>query len=227
VRKLVAILGLALVMAAFASPASAAPSRSSQLLPGGRVTIAGGTYWWANGLTFARLVALNSPPLRAALSVIRACPRIHLYGFLSTSRGAGVVGWWPSDLRGCLEVSGGGPGSQGCVQIERTPYPDPYGLSGLSLRRTWVFIAASSDRTCTDLSTQVPGGIWARTTQPFNGLQAGSLIVIKCQGYASDGLWDFVAPYTRLPASKWGVWIPDRYVDTHIGRWDGVPSCWD
>jgi hypothetical protein len=109
----------------------------------------------------------------------------------------------------------------------RTPYPDPYGLSGLSFVRNYVLIAATSDTTCRDLSTQLPGGIWARTTRTFNGLAGGSLTVIKCQTQTTQGLWDFVAPYTsRLPASKYGVWIPDRYVDTHVARWSGVPSCY-
>jgi hypothetical protein len=223
-RKLIAVLGLALILIAFASPASAAP-RSSQL-PLGRVTIAGGTYWWANGVTFARLYA-RSTPLRIVLSAVRNCRKIGFYGFISTSRGAGVVGWAPTSLRGCLPVIGGGPGFAGCLQAMRTPYPDPYGLSGLSFGRRYVLIAATSATTCRDLSTQIPGGIWANTTQAFNGLPGGSLTVIKCQAQAADGLWDFVAPYTnRLPASKYGVWIPDQYVATNVARWAGVPSCW-
>jgi hypothetical protein len=220
-----ALATLAVALCGFAAMASAAPTRPQPILPVGTVNIYGGTYWWFDGLAFAQRYAGISW-LRTVVSVVRLCRNVRLYGFISLTRGAGVVGRAPTDLRGCLPVIGGGDAA-GCFQAMRTPYPDPYGLSGLQLTRTYVLIAATSDNACRDLSTQVPGGIWTTTNTTFNGLPAGSVRVIKCQQRTTRGWWDFVAPYSSsLPASKRSaVWIPDDYVDTQYSRWNGVPSC--
>ena len=227
VTRMRTLATMILIVASMAvtSTAAAAPSRPQQL-PVGTVNIAGGTYAWFDGAAFLRHYA-RVPWLQTVLQVVRACPSVKLYGFISLTRGAGVVGRAPSSLSGCLPVQGGGPGAaSGCLQAMLTPYPDPYGLSGLRLSRSYVLIAATSDTTCRDLSTQVPGGIWAYTNRAYNGLPAGSLRVIKCQDWDGTRWWDFVAPYSSLPASKRGaVWIPDKYVNTRVSRWKGVPSC--
>jgi hypothetical protein len=224
-RKLVALVAVALVVTAFAGTASTAAK--TDFSPGfGVVKIAGGTYGWANGVTFLARYA-KTPSLKLVVGVIRACPGVKFYGFLSFTRGAGVVGWLPTSLRACLPVVGGGPGAPGCFQAMKTPYPDPDGLSGLTFFRWWVLVAATSDTTCRDLSTQVKGGIWTTTNATVGGLPAGSVTVIRCQQQTNQGLWDFVAPYTSsLPASKWGLWIADGNVNTKYARWYGVPSCW-
>jgi hypothetical protein len=224
-RKVIGLIIIAVAMYGLVGMAAAAPTKPQQL-PAGTVNIAGGTYFWFDGLAFARRYA-GTPWLRSVLSVVRLCPNVKLHGFFSFTRGAGVVGRAPRDLSGCRPVVGGGAGASGCLQAMRTPYPDPYGLSGLRLTRTFVLIAATSDKTCRDLSTQVPGGIWATTNASFNGLPAGSLTVIKCQERTTQGWWDFVAPYSsKLPASKRSaVWIPDRYMNTQYSRWNGVPLC--
>jgi hypothetical protein len=220
------VIGLVTIVAVIVCLAGSAPAAArSQQLPVGTVNIAGGTYAWFDGLAFARRYA-GAPWLRTVLSVVRACPNVKLHGFISLTRGAGVVGRAPTSLSGCLPVLGGGP-ANGCFQAMRTPYPDPYGLSGLALTRSYVLIAATSDTTCRDLSTQVPGGIWARTNTTFNGLAAGSVRVIKCQLWDGRRWWDFLAPYSSsLPASKRSaIWIPDQYVNTHVSWWRTVPSC--
>jgi hypothetical protein len=223
--KVIGLVTIVAVTLGLAGTATATTNRPQQL-PVGTVNIAGGTYAWFDGLAFARRYA-GTPWLRTVLSVVRACPNVKLHGFISFTRGAGVVGRAPTSLSGCLPVVGGGPGASGCFQAMRTPYPDPYGLSGLALGRSYVLIAATSDKTCRDLSTQVPGGIWATTNTTYNGLAAGSLRVIKCQEWDGQRWWDFVAPYSsRLPASKRSaMWIPDDYVNTHVSRWRNVPSC--
>jgi hypothetical protein len=201
-----------------------APARPAQL-PFGYVNIYGGSYAWFDGLTFARKYA-NVGAFRVALSAVRLCPGVKLYGYVG-SRGAGIVGRSPSNLQGCLAVQGGGP-SAGCAQAKLTPYPDPYGLSGLSLSRSYVLLIATSDSTCRDLSTQLPGGIWASINRASStGVPAGSVRVIKCQQWDGQEWWDFMAPYSsKLPASKrTAFWIRDRYVNTRYARWNGIPTC--
>jgi hypothetical protein len=226
VPKLV-VLAAILVAACCTGRASAAAR--PQQLPAGVVTIAGGHYGWFDGLSFARRYA-GETWLGPVLAVVQKCPSVKLYGFISLTRGAGIVGRAPSNLLGCLSVTGGGPGAgatDGCAQAMLTPYPDPYRVSGLQLSRSYVLLVATSDTTCRDLATQLPGGIWARTTRSYNGVAANSLRVIKCQQWDGRRWWDFVATYSdRVPASKpSAVWIPDAYMNTTISRWNGVPSC--
>jgi hypothetical protein len=157
------LIGLVTVVSATLCLVGAAPGATRpEQLPLGTVNIAGTTYAWFDGLAFARRYA-PTPALRTIVAVARACRNFTVYGFISL-RGAGIVGRAPTSLAGCLPVVGGGPGAAGCLQAKRTPYPDPYGLSRLQLSRDYVLIAATTDRTCRDLSTQVPGVSGRRRT---------------------------------------------------------------
>jgi hypothetical protein len=52
-------------------------------------------------------------------------------------------------------------------------------------------------------------------------------MLVKCQNSTSQGLLDYIAPYSdSIPASKPAFWLHDYYVATGIeSRLAGVPSC--
>jgi hypothetical protein len=194
----------------------------------GSVTIGNSAYLTGSVLEIASRIP-RTTAVRFALTAIRSCQSARAYGFVSTQRVAGgVVGWVPANLSGCFGVAGGGPGSSACLRAYRTPrQPDPTGVSGgRSLPSYYVLFAATSPQTCADLSTQVPGGVWARLSVAAGGLSRGSVIVVKCQRNTTGGLFDYVAPYsTALPASKRAFWVADRNVATGGDRLPGVPTC--
>jgi hypothetical protein len=171
---------------------------------------------------------VKTPSVKTVLALIRACPRAQSWGFVST-RGAGVVAWVPDSIFRCFGVTGGGPLNSPCLQKFHTPLrPNPTRIPGVPASiRYFVLIAATSTATCADLSTQVPGGVWARTTATVGSVPRGTLEVVKCQVATTSGLVDFVAPFSRsLPVSKPGAFaIFDRFVGTGADRLDGVPRC--
>jgi hypothetical protein len=165
------------------------------------------------------------------LKLANLCRGANAY-FFASKKGGGVVAWLPTKLSGCFDVAGrsaGGPSGSPCVQAFTTPaQQDPtravsqYGVAGSTYR---VLIAATSDFVCRDLSTQIPGGVWARTRIALTGLAAGSALLIKCQKQTARGVVDYLAPPTAIPGSKPAWWVYDQYVAGGY-RFAGVPSCY-
>jgi len=195
------------------------------------VTIGGRHYLTGNVLSLAnRLV--KTTDMRFVLDAIEQCRGVQVRGFVSTA-GFGLTAYLPASISGCIETANGGPGGGvggPCLQGFETPeFPDPTGVAGLpgGERRYYVMFAASNATVCQDISTQVPGGVWAATTATIPGLPAGSVTLVKCQLYASGTIWDYLAPpASSLPASKSTYWLNDYYFDTGVnGRLAGVPSC--
>jgi hypothetical protein len=169
--------------------------------------------------------------VQLALSAINRCKAMQVTGFWSTQTASGgVVAWAPTDVLACFErdsrVMGGGPG--GCTHLYRTPAEqDPTKISGRNWPEYFVLLAATNAQACADLSTQVPGGVWGKTTAPAQGLPSGSTVVIKCQRTSGQRILDYVAPYgAPLPISKAAAWIDDESVFTGITtKIPGVPEC--
>lgn len=165
--------------------------------------------------------------VKYVLKLASLCKNAKAYFFAST-KGGGVVAWLPTSLSGCFGVIGGGASTSPCAQEFRTPADqDPtraVSPGGVAAPTYHVFIAGTSELACRDLSTQVPGGIWARTKVAFAGLPAGSALLIKCQMQTPQGLVDNLAPQTALPRSKSEWFVSDSYV-TGGFLFAGVPSC--
>jgi hypothetical protein len=170
------------------------------------------------------------PSVKFALSLLSQCRSAKVWAFVSTG-GLGVVGWVPEKIWQCVQTAGGGPSRSWCLQTRRTPaVQDPGGVRGPPQwsPRYYVLIAATNAATCSDLSTQAPGGVWGRTTTAVAGLPAGTIMLIKCQRTAPGGLVDYVAPATQLPSSKPAYWVWDANMypaQPHVRS--GVPQCWN
>jgi hypothetical protein len=216
-------LGLVAVCLASAQPHQSKASPLSVVNIGGRNYLTGDLK-----LLASRLVKTTS--IRFVLTAISRCRGVQVRGFVSTS-GFGLTAYLPTSLAGCVETPRGGPGGGGpCVQGFKTPqFPDPTGVAGVTGRpaRHYVMFAASGSTVCQDISTQVPGGVWARTGTSVPGLPAGSVALVKCQLPTSEGLYDYLAPTaTALPASKPTYWIHDYYFESGATRrLAGVPAC--
>jgi hypothetical protein len=174
---------------------------------------------------------IPNPSVKFALKLLSQCRSANVWAFVST-RGLGVVGWVPENIWQCVQTAGGGPSRSWCFQTEKTPaVQDPGGVRGRPQRssRYYVLIAANGAWTCSDLSTQVPGGVWGRTTTATAGIPAGTNMLIKCQRTDHGRLADYVAPWTKsLPSSKRAYWVWDAYMYTGTNaRLGGVPQCWN
>jgi hypothetical protein len=224
--RLLITWALALGLAAFCLAAAQSPQ--SQASPVSVVNIGGHRYLTGDLEALgSRFVKTTS--IRFVLAAISRCQGVQLRGFVSTS-GVGITAYLPTSLAGCIGTSGGGPGGAGpCVQGFKTPrYPDPTGVAGVTTQiRYYVMFAGSGSTVCRDVSTQVPGGVWARTGASVPGLPAGSVALVKCQLPTSKGIYDYLASYTSgLPASKSTYWLHDYYFKTGVtGRLAGVPAC--
>jgi hypothetical protein len=148
-----------------AGPVSAAtPSLSTRQAQ--KIKIGNSSYLTIPVTRALRLV--KSPYARFVASAISLCRGAGAHGFLALNGAAvGVVAWVPTTLTGCFEVAGGGPGRwQPCVQFYRT-------ADG----KYFVLYVGTNQRICADLSTQVPGGVEARTntalSSPIGDLAAG------------------------------------------------------
>lgn len=118
-------------------------------------------------------------------------------------------------------MTGGGPGGSGqssaCLQGFRT---SDY----------FVVFAGTTAVACTHVAIQVPGGFAATTTASSadGGLPPNSGILVKCQTWHEGRLWDFVARATtvnKLPLTRSGWWIQDRFVPTNYDEIPNVPKC--
>jgi hypothetical protein len=196
------------------------------------VTIGGRHYVTGNVVSLAsRLV--NTTDIRFVLSAIQSCRGFQVRVFVSTS-GVGITAYVPLSFTGCFGTTGGGPGGQvggPCLQAFQTPQvPDPTGVAGIpgGQTRYYVLFAGTNSTVCADISTQVPGGVWARTTASVPGLPAGSVALVKCQFPSREGLFDYLAPpKSSLPASKPTYWLNDYYFDSGAtNRLTGVPACY-
>jgi hypothetical protein len=175
---------------------------------------------------------VKTPAMRFIMVVVEQCPGVQLRGFIGRN-GFGLTASFPLSYSGCLETPYGGPGESlegPCVQGFDTPLiPDPTGAAGLpgGRPRYHVMFAGTSAKVCEDISTQVPGGVWARTGASIPGLPAGSLALVKCQLNTTSGLWDYLGQPTRtLPASKATWWLDDDYFQSgSTETLAGVPSC--
>jgi hypothetical protein len=208
---------------------AAAQPQQSQASPVSVVNIGGHRYLTGDlKVLGSRFVKTTS--IRFVLAAISQCRGVQVRGFVSTS-GFGITASMPTSLAGCIETSGGGPGGGGpCVQGFKTPQiPDPTGVAGVPAPTTrhYVMFAGSGSTVCRDISTQVPGGVWAQTGISVPGLPAGSVALVKCQLPTAEGIYDYLASYTpSLPASKSTYWFDDYYFDTGVtGRLAGVPAC--
>lgn len=205
------------------------PARAT-LLPARYLTINNTKYLAGNVPSLIQRVVRN-PSAQLAFRLISQCRSARLWAFIST-RGSGIVGWVPENIWQCVGTAGGGPSSPSwCFQAFHTPaVQDPAGVRGPPAwsPRYYVLIAGTGPATCSDLSTQVPGGVWGRTTATVGGLPVGTNILIKCQRWAPQGLVDYVAPATGLPSSKHAYWMWDANMYTGTNqRLDGVPQCWN
>lgn len=216
---------------ALASPRGAEVGAHASLFGVETVTIGGTRYWTGDLVSLGRRLSRGTA-IRYVLSAISACRGAAAFGFVSISnRQFGVVAWIPASAAGCIGVSGGGPQSAGgtCLQGFSTPaYPDPTGVAGIPgpVPRHYVLFAGTGGTICQDISTQVPGGVWARTTASISGLAAGSRVLIKCQYSSRGALADYVTGYRpKLPASKPTFAIFDAHVATGATRLRNVPSC--
>jgi hypothetical protein len=179
------------------------------------VTVAGTTYAVVDALWAIRRIP--SPYAKAVSTLISACRTAGHYGFFSTS-GVGVVAWLPSNPFNCfaLPVVGGGPTTEPCFQMFRTPD-----------RQFYVVFAGTNARTCANLSAEAPGGWRSHTTRAVQGLPRGSNIIVKCQRVSQGYLVDYVAPpiASALPASRNAYWIYDAWVATGYTWLPNVPKC--
>ncbi|HEY2715973.1 MAG TPA: hypothetical protein VGI73_07120 [Solirubrobacterales bacterium] len=224
------MLVLLLLLVSAGWPAFAAP-KDAKASPLSVVNIGGRTYLTGNLATLAnRLV--KTPAMRFILVAVEQCRGAQVRGFVGRS-GVGLTAYFPLSIAGCFESPNGGPGGGPggpCLQGFETPLsPDPTGVAGLpgGQPRSYVMFAGSSARVCEDISTQVPGGVWARTGASIPGLPAGSLALVKCQLATASALWDYLGqPTQTLPASKATYWLNDYYFQSgSTERLAGVPSC--
>jgi hypothetical protein len=218
------------------------PAPSPTLLPVKKVQI-GTTVYRAGDVQTLLGSFVRTGSINTVLRVVRLCKSASSWAFVSIqNRQGGIVAWMPNNPIQCLGVTGGGPGAGGggpsnspCLQAYRTPADqDPGGVHGQhgTAGRYYVFIAGTGGTICADLTTQVPGGVWGRTTAAVPGLPARSVIPIKCQEWRTDSfgkvrLVDYLAPLTSsLPANKSTFRLYDDYVETGIvNRLANVPSC--
>jgi hypothetical protein len=207
----------------------AGPAAQQSLFPARYVKINNTSYLAGNVPSLMRRVIPN-PSVKFALKLLNQCRSARVWAFIST-RGFGLVGWVPEKIWQCVQTAGGGPSRTWCFQTRRTPaVQDPGGVLGPPQwsPRYHVLIAATNAATCSDLSTQTPGGVWGRTTTAVADIPAGTNMLIKCQRTAPGGLVDYVARPTQLPSSKRAYWVWDTNIYTGMDmRLDGVPQCWN
>jgi hypothetical protein len=229
-----AAAGLSAVATASASESPRHDAAAHASLFGlGTVNINGTTYGYGDvGKVSSYFV--RTGPVNYVLKIASLCRGARAYFLWSPRTGGGVVAWLPTYLSGCLGVAGGGPGGPGgasspCAQAYTTPtQQDPFRVIsqfGITVQPYRVFIAATTGATCRDLSTQVPGGIWARTRVALSGVATGSPLLIKCQQSTPRGVVDYLAPQTSLPGSKSTWWVYDYYVAGNL-RFERVPDCY-
>lgn len=220
------LLGLVIASLVGVLPQTAQASPLSFVNIGGRHYLTGNVEALANRL-------VKTTDIRFVLAAVERCRGIQVRGFVSTG-GVGLTAYLPASLSGCVETPNGGPGGGvggPCLQGFATPrIPDPTGVAHLPATplRYYVMFAGTGSTVCEDISTQVPGGVWAQTTTPISGLPAGSVALVKCQASTSNGLLDYLAQWTSsLPASKMTYWINDYYFATGATqRLTGVPACY-
>jgi hypothetical protein len=223
------MIGLVAASLAWALPQTVSAS------PLGFVTIGGRHYATGNVKTLASRLA-RTTDFGYVLAVIARCRSIQSQVFAGSS-GVGLTAYLTLSSDFCLSSPNGGPEGGGplggpCLQVFKTPEdPDPQGAKGLlgGEPRSYVLFAGTGATVCQDISTQVPGGVWARTGASVPGLPAGSVALVKCQAETSGGLTDYLAPpASSLPHSKPTYWLNDYYFEsgTTAGRLPGVPSCY-
>ena len=231
---LVALLVLVLTVASLSMASNRRDAR--QATPIGYVTINGRTYGHGDAL-YATGKFAPWGVVRSIVNIARKCQGVKTLGFVSSS-GAGVVAWVPNSFAGCVSVAGGGGVTGGgpvsgppCLQVFRTPANrDPNGLStDTNTMRYHVLIAGTSLDTCADISTQVPGGFYARNlAADASGLAQRETVLVKCQYLYNRKLVDVVvrpAP-ARFPSARTSWRIYDSAVFTGTdGALVGVPSC--
>jgi hypothetical protein len=231
-------LTVALAAAGLSAVAAASPSESPgqdasahvSLFGLGAVQINGTTYGYGDVGKISGYI-VRTGAVNYVLKIASLCRGARAYFLWSPHTGGGVVAWLPTYLSGCLSVAGGGPSgaSSPCAQAYTTPtQQDPFRVIsqfGLTVQPYRVFIAATSGATCRDLSTQVPGGIWARTRVALSGVATGSPLLIKCQQSTPRGVVDYLAPQTSLPGSKSTWWVYDYWVAGNL-RFAHVPDCY-
>lgn len=217
------LLALAAACPLVTAPATASASPITVVNIGGRHYVAGDLPSLAGRF-------VKTPAIRFILAAVGRCRGARLEGFVGT-KGVGLTATMPLSIAGCVSTPNGGPGGYGpCLQGYTTPQnPDPTGVAGLTGAPVpyYVMFAGSSAIVCEDVSTQVPGGVWARTGASIPGLPAGSLALVKCQLYSQGYLWDYLAQWTQsLPASKATYWLNDYYFESGAtARLAGVPAC--
>jgi hypothetical protein len=246
-KKLGAIHGAcatALLVAVSTSTANAAPALHTQEFP--NVSIEGTKYYY--GEIKALMGALKKVDkvakfggsfwVKWGLKAAKKCG-VELRGYYSPEPDAiGLVGWVPTEWTACSPVEGGGPAEvddadasfKVCHDLYRTPEtPDANGLApaGTDLSRRGVMILGTSPDVCRHLSTQVPGGIWGQLKVPAGGLATGTVVVVKCQRETAEGVWNYVARFSGLPANKAPFWIWRNQIQTGHEEvtFKGVPSC--
>lgn len=221
------VAGLVAACLIVALPVRADASPVSLVNIGGRHYVTGNVATLANRL-------VRTTDLSIVLLALERCRGLQGRVFVSTSgQGIGLTAYGPLNLAGCVQTPNGGPGGGvggPCLQSFRTPeYPDPVGAAGLPGGEPRYFVAFAGTRAtvCEDISTQVPGGVYARTTATIPGLPAGSVLPVKCQFTAANGLFDYLAPPAKsLPSSKATYLINDYYFETGVtGALEGVPAC--
>jgi hypothetical protein len=207
-----------------------------QAAPIGYVAINGRTYGYGDAL-FALGRFAPWGVVRTIVNIARTCQGIRTVGFVS-SQGAGIVAWVPNSFAGCVSVAGGGGVSGGgpvsgppCLQVFRTPANrDPNRLStDTNTLRYHVLIAGTSLDACADISTQVPGGFYARNLATDTaGLAQHETVLVKCQYLYNRRLVDVVVrpALARFPAARTSWRIYDSAVFTGTDEaLVGVPSC--
>lgn len=190
---------------------------------GQTITINGKGYLVVQLLDALRYVPNST--IRTMGALVRQCRAARSFGLVAfrPRLEVSVAAWLPRDPLRCWSgdtVTGGGPGgsqSGACLQGFRT---SDY----------FVVFAGTTVVACTHMAIQVPGGFAATTTASSadGGLPANSGIRVKCQTWHQGRLWDFVAlPTTvdKLPLTRTGWWIQDRYVPTNYDEIPNVPRC--
>jgi hypothetical protein len=205
------VVVLVLVLVVCSASAAAGDRRASLSGPVQTVWIGQTKYTVIDAVTAAGYIP--NPTVRKLDTLIKACPRIHAYGFFASATEVGLAVWLPSNPLKCwtTTTSGGGPGSErspGCLQ-------------GFRSADYIIVFAGTNSRICPNVSTQVPGGL------PITGGQYAGWRV-KCQTRTSTGaVTDYIASYsTTLPANKNNAgYVLDSQLGGGGQTHTGVPSC--